>query len=239
MGFLSFIRRGGRAARRTSKTSGTPSSGSTPSGQGTGTPEATDQDVRDAMPGENQFAASDETTRSLESETPAGANAGQHPNYQDQPYGRRVGADVAGRLAEQPSRAASGIGRGIKGAAKYGGATAVAGGGLYVGNKRLKDWTALQMQESQEATYEEYMEQVEAIMNDDSLTPDQKQEAIEQLRKAYEQAVSNPDNPAGGSGLASYVSGLFDDMGMVEKVIIAMILVVVIKSAAEVKSSGA
>lgn len=146
-------------------------------------------------------------------------------DYSDEPFRKQLTADVGGRFVEQPSRTAGSIGNTIKGTAKYGAAGAVGTVGLWKGSEAVGDYTAAQRMESKEQNFEEYANAAEEIRNS-NLTPEQKAEALDQLRKSYQNANSGPGG--GNSGL----SGILGDLGLLEKVILAFVIIAIVRAVA-------
>ena len=153
------------------------------------------------------------------------ADAGrQLPSFEGDSFAKRLVADVGGRTAEQPARAASATSRALKDTAKIGGGTAVAGGGLYVGNKQLDNYSDVRLQESKEASFEEYQQAREDILENENLTPEEREEMLEALKEDYDSATQEGDDEG---GLLSDLKAQFNGLGMVEKTIVAVIVVTV------------
>jgi len=191
---------------------------------------ATQDEVQQAVD-DVDFVSNDETARSFESEATDGVNSGGgYVDFSSDGFRQRVAADFTGRLAEQPSRAAdaasSNLGSGLK---WIGGGTA-GGLGLYAGSQAYSDYTDLQAQESREQTYSEYQRRREEIRNDDSLSPDQKEEALAALERAYQQAINQGNE---GGFLARIFGGMFEGMGIMEKGMVLVAVVIVFRLAQE------
>ena len=168
----------------------------------------------------------DEAAQATDDAAKAADEPRTYPSFEDDPYSKRLLADAVGRGVDTPARIATEGGRTVKGTASTATKGLLGGGALYVGNEARKNYTQMQMQESREATYEEFQAGVEEIRNNDNLSAEEKQEQIEQLREAYEAAQSNPDNPEDG-GIIGSLSSKWGSLGMVEKTITGLVALLI------------
>jgi len=191
---------------------------------------ATDDQVANAVDDvDNQFVSNDGTVGSFYDEDPSGVNnVGGYQDFSDESFRRRLSADLTGRLAEQPSRAADAASGNFATGAKWIGGGAAGATALYAGSKVYEDYAELQSQESKEATYKEYQRMREQIQNNENLTPDQKAERLQQLQEAYKMAQQNEDSPEASGPLGSAMQQVFGDMGMVDKLIVAGVVIALI-----------
>ena len=150
-------------------------------------------------------------------------------DFADDAFRQRLAADFSGRLAEQPARIVdSGTGNFAK-AAKYGSGAAVGGVGLHAGSEAYQSNQERQMQESKEATYEEFQQAMQEVQNNENLSPEEKQERIQTLKNAYEDAIGKAGGAAGGAAIQQ-VKDFVDDMGLISKVLVAFVIVAAIRA---------
>ena len=181
----------------------------------------------------DEFVSSDEAAQSFFREAPDGVNSGGgYVSFDGDSYLQRVGADFTGRVAEQPARAADAATGNIATAGKWLGGGTAAGVGLWAGSEVYEDYAKMRSMESKEAAYSEYQRRAEEIRNNDNLSPDEKEEMLAQLYEAYQAAIENPDNPTRGT-LAKVFNDLFGGMGMMDKVLVGIAFVVLVKLSQE------
>lgn len=166
----------------------------------------------------------------------AGEDA-RHVDFSGDRFRERLTADVAGRLSEQPARAVDAGTSNLALTAKYGGGAAVGATGLYAGSEAYQSHQARQMQESQEATFEEYQAAAEEIRNNDNLTPEEKEQALAELRAAYEQAIGEADPGSPDGWFAEQWDNTFGGMSLTEKVIIAFVVVAIVRAVTQYEGS--
>lgn len=176
----------------------------------------------------DEFVSNDETTKAFWDESPTGTN----PDFATDSYPKRVFADFTGRVGDGSSPAAvvdAGTSNLVT-AGKFVGGGTVAGVGLWAGSEMYDDYTALKTAESKEAAYEEYQDALEKIRNNPNLSPDQKEEAIARLREAYQLAIKNDENGGSKGALTDVMGDLFGGMGMMDKLLIGIAFVVLVKA---------
>lgn len=160
---------------------------------------------------------------------------GTNPSFSDDPFHKRVAADFTGRVADgsSPAAIADEATGNVATAGKFIGGGAATGAGLFAASQFYDDYSALKTAESKEATYEEYIKALQKIRNDDSLSPEQKEAAIQRLKEAYQQAIANPGNDGSQGTVTDTFEALFGGMGMVDKLLVGIALVALVKAAQE------
>jgi len=170
------------------------------------------------------FVSNDETVGDFFEESASGVN----PN--DETFVRSLTRDFTNRVGEGSSPAAvveAGTSP-LATSAKWLGGGAVGVTGLWAGSEFYDDYSALKTAESKEAAYSEYVAAREEIMNNENLSPDQKEEALARLNEAYNQAVENPDNGGANGILTDTMEDLFAGMGFFDKVFVGVTFVAIV-----------
>lgn len=145
-------------------------------------------------------------------------------------YRRQLLSNLGQRGIEQPGRMADAATSNLSDTAKYAGGTTVGLGGLYVGNEVRKSWERSNLAESKEQTYKEYMEARDEVMENDNLTPQQREERLQALKEAYEQAQAN-DGSGASNPISKFISDTFGGLGTIEKVSLLIAILIVYKVA--------
>lgn len=210
-GIVKALRRGAKAAAR----------------GGDEAADATDASKLD----ETGQATDDAVRRSLDD----ASGAADDISAQGDSYARRLGLRATDRFVEG-STPAEIIGRttpDLKGTAKVVGASSVTLGGIYVGGQVMNRVAAMERSKDKEEAYENYLAAQQAIRNNDDLTEEEKERALDDLRETYRQSWENPDGEPTGP-----FAGLFDGLGMVETAVIGFIIVAGIMAAGDAVAGG-
>lgn len=155
--------------------------------------------------------------------------ASSSPSFEDDPFYKRLAADVSARTAEQPARVATAGARSVSDSTSSVAKLGLGGGALYVGNSQLNNYQQTQRQESREQSFEEYQAARQQIRDNDNLSPEQKQQRLESIREAYDTAVANPSSPEDGGPL-SFITERWSGLDLTGKVISTVVLLIVIQS---------
>jgi hypothetical protein len=81
--------------------------------------------------------------------------------------------------------------------------------------------------QSREQTFQEYQAARQEVLNNDNLSPSEKEERLQQLREAYERAQQNPDSP--DNPVSKFIQDTFGGLGMVEKASLLVAVVIAYK----------
>lgn len=157
------------------------------------------------------------------------ASSSSSPSFEDDPFYKRLVADVSARTAEQPARVATAGARSVSDSTSSVAKLGLGGGALYVGNNQLNNYQQTQRQESREQSFEEYQAARQQIRDNDNLSPEQKQQRLESIREAYDTAVRNPSSPEDGGPLSS-ITERWSGLDLTGKVIGTVVLLIVIQS---------
>lgn len=172
----------------------------------------------------NDFVSDSGSPTRWADEYPGGTN---DVSFADDSYRQRLAARATEKFAEgsTPKAVTGKVSGDIKKTtyALAGGTTAVSG--IYVGGQAANRWGDVRQAESKEAAYEAMQESARQIRNNENMSPEEKQQALEGLRQTYQGIWGSEESQE------SPLAGIFRGLGAVETVIIGLIVVVAIRAA--------
>lgn len=161
----------------------------------------------------------------------AGEAASRGLDFSDDSYRGRVGALGVDRAFDVPVQMTDSATSTLSDVAKYGAAGTVGGTGIYFGSQAYEDRQGRLSEEARQASAQEYSAATEEIMNDENLTPEQKQDALDNLQNMADDAL----DPSAG---ATFFENFFGDLGLIEKLLLAAVVIIVVRGMAERYGGG-
>lgn len=164
--------------------------------------------------------------RSGSSAADEAGSAAKGLDFSDSGSPTKVVAYGTGELANQPARIASAGGSAVSGTSKALAAGAVGTSGVYFGSQAYDERQGRLQEEARQASAQEYSQATQAILNNQDLSPDQKQDAIQRLQDMADEAL---DTPGGGGSILSRI----DDLSLLQQAFLGLVVLTLVRAAAK------